>query len=107
MEYVRDKRLFASVYYGKPTRQPGGITRPGYSISEQLIIEGLAQTVKHRPEEPRAESYDTMLVDEAEAQRKKKGIHSNPGAPAIESTTRGVNDLTSDGLLPIFVPLTF
>jgi endonuclease YncB( thermonuclease family) len=99
VEYARDKRLYASVYYGKPARQAGGITRPSFLISEQLIVEGLAQTVKHRAEEPRAESYDTMLVDEAEAQRKKKGVHSNPGAPAIESTTRGINDLTSDSLL--------
>jgi staphylococcal nuclease domain-containing protein 1 len=97
VEYTRDKRLYASVYYGKATRQPGGVTRPGYLISEQLVVEGLAQTVKHRPEEPRAEAYDTMLVDEAEAQRKKKGLHANPGAPAVESTARGINDLTSDG----------
>ena len=65
-------------------------------ISEQLIAEGLAQTVKHRADETRAEAYDTMLVDEAEAQKKKKGLHNPVVASTSENSTRPINDLATD-----------
>jgi staphylococcal nuclease domain-containing protein 1 len=99
VEYARGegggKRLFASVYYGKPTRQ-GAVNRPGQNIAEQLVVDGLATTVKHRGDEPRAEDYDMMQVDEAEATRKGRGMHGGQGK-AGAGVAPVLNDLATDG----------
>lgn len=45
-----------------------------------------------------------MLVDEAEAQKKKKGLH-NP-TTTNENTSRPINDLTTDGIhIKLFIYL--
>ena len=52
VEYVRgedsNKRLFASVLYGKLSKQRSASATTNLNIAEQLVIEGLATTVKHR-----------------------------------------------------------
>eukprot|EP00602_Paraphysomonas_sp_CaronLab_P001201 CAMPEP_0185019232 /NCGR_PEP_ID=MMETSP1103-20130426/1860_1 /TAXON_ID=36769 /ORGANISM="Paraphysomonas bandaiensis, Strain Caron Lab Isolate" /LENGTH=865 /DNA_ID=CAMNT_0027549435 /DNA_START=359 /DNA_END=2956 /DNA_ORIENTATION=- len=98
VEYVRgedsNKRLFASVLYGKLSKQRSASATTNLNIAEQLVIEGLATTVKHRGDEPRASTYDMMLVDEAIACRKKKGLHGNA---ASSDTSSRVNDVSTDG----------
>lgn len=52
------------------------------SINELLISEGLAKTLPHRNEDPRAEHYDVFVLKEKEAAEKKKGLHgAADGAP--------------------------
>ena len=92
VEYQRgegkDVRQFASVYYG----QSKGSSK-GQDIALQLVQEGLAVTVRHRGDEPRAAGYDMLMVEEVQAVQKKKGMHG-PQSKATASTS--VNDVTSD-----------
>lgn len=55
-----------------------------------LVAEGLARCVRHREGEPRSGDLDSLLIAEAEAAVKAKGVH---GATAARATARIV-DLT-------------
>lgn len=86
----RDVRQFGSVYY--VGQRQGGQRQSGrMDIAAQLVQEGLAVTVRHRGDEPRAAGYDMLLVDEVEAVLKKKGMHGPQKASAGLS-----NDITTD-----------
>lgn len=100
VEYVRKTdtgvREYGSVYFGKAIRRDG-VTIPSRNIAQLLVSQGLAFTVKHRGDEPRAEAFDMMLVDEAEAIALRKGVHSS-NAKSTDSATAGkLNDVSSDG----------
>lgn len=58
----------------------------GKSINQGLIAEGLALAMRHKVDEPRSSEYDVLLITEAEAAFKNKGVHSVKGlanAPRI------------------------
>jgi staphylococcal nuclease domain-containing protein 1 len=60
------------------------------NISEQLVLRGLANVIRHRPEEPRAIDYDLLQSAEAKATEAKKGQHG-------KTTFQRVTDLSSRG----------
>jgi staphylococcal nuclease domain-containing protein 1 len=49
------------------------------------VADGLAQVIRHRADEERAENYDDLVVAETAAKAGKKGIHSpdSPGLPRV------------------------
>jgi hypothetical protein len=100
VEYVRKTdsgvREYGSVYFGKVTRRDG-VAIPSRNIAQLLVSQGLAFTVKHRGDEPRAEAYDMMMVDEAEAIAARKGVHSSTAGSTGSATAGKVNDVSSDG----------
>ncbi|KAA0165063.1 hypothetical protein FNF31_02076 [Cafeteria roenbergensis] len=62
-----------------------------------LVTEGLAEVIKHRPDEDRADAFDAMLVAEASAAEAGRGIHK----PATksgkrDSKPRPIVDLSAD-----------
>lgn len=69
-------------------------TRKGDTLNLALgiVSEGLANVVRHRSDEERAEAYDALLVAEEAARTAKKGLHSGKEPVAAR---RGV-DLTGD-----------
>lgn len=97
VEYQRgegkDTRQFASVYYGASRQVNGKGGAKGQDIALQLVQEGLAVTVRHRGDEPRAMGYDMLMVEEVQAVQKKKGMHG-PQSKATAATSS--NDVTSD-----------
>lgn len=97
VEYQRgegkDSRQFASVYYGASRQVNGKGGAKGQDIALQLVQEGLAVTVRHRGDEPRALGYDMLMVEEVQAVQKKKGMHG-PQSKATAATS--TNDVTSD-----------
>lgn len=99
VEYVRKfdtgSKLFASVYFGKISHREDAPPRPSQNIAQLLICEGLASTVKHRGEEPRAEAYDMLMADEMEAVRRQRGMHSKK--ESATSAAGALNDVSTDG----------
>lgn len=84
-ETGKDVRQFGSVRYGGR----------GQDIATQLIQEGLAVTVRHRGDEPRAAAYDMLMVEEVQAVEKKKGMHGPQTKASLPNATPS-NDITTD-----------
>jgi len=67
-------------------------TRKGENLNlgVELVKGGFAELVKHRSDDPRASCYESLLLAEAEAIEKKRGLHSGRKPP-----TRPVYDLSA------------
>jgi staphylococcal nuclease domain-containing protein 1 len=92
-ETGKDLRLFGTVLYGG--KGSGNSRGRLHDIATQLVQEGLAVTVRHRGDEPRAAGYDMLLVEEVEAVQKKKGMHG-PQAKASATGVTQKNDISTD-----------
>jgi staphylococcal nuclease domain-containing protein 1 len=77
-------RVYASVFL---------TTRKGdeFNAAVPLLQEGLAEVMRHRNDEPRAEQYDELLAAEEQAKLAKKNIFGSKPAPVHR-----VNDLSLD-----------
>ncbi|TDH69496.1 hypothetical protein CCR75_002259 [Bremia lactucae] len=65
----------------------------GVNLAMDIVAAGLAEVVRHRPEEEKSEYYDDLVTAETKAQTQKKHLHSNKEPPATE---RRVTDLCFD-----------
>ncbi|KAK1933976.1 Ribonuclease TUDOR 1 [Phytophthora citrophthora] len=65
----------------------------GANLAVDVVAAGLAEVVRHRPDEEKSEHYDDLVTAETKAQTQKKNLHSNKEAP---STERRVTDLCFD-----------
>lgn len=65
----------------------------GANVAVDIVAAGLAEVVRHRPDEPKSEYYDDLVTAETKAQTQKKGLHSTKAAPPTE---RRVTDLCFD-----------
>jgi staphylococcal nuclease domain-containing protein 1 len=77
--------MFATVYVGNNKT-------PSKNVALMMISEGLATCVKHRQEEQRSVKYDSLLLAEAEAIAKGKGMHGSVSPPAMKK----LNDVSND-----------
>lgn len=59
----------------------------GVNLAAELVAAGLAEVVRHRPDEAKSEYYDDLLTAETKAQTQKKGLHSGKEAPPEQRFT--------------------
>lgn len=79
------KRMFATVYVGNNKTS-------SKNVALMMISEGLATCIKHRPDEQRSVKYDSLLLAEADAIAKGKGMHGTVNPPPIKN----LNDVSND-----------
>ncbi|CAI5721420.1 unnamed protein product [Hyaloperonospora brassicae] len=65
----------------------------GANLAVDVVAAGLAEVVRHRPEEEKSEYYDDLVTAETKAQTQKKNLHSSKEPPAA---VRRVTDLCFD-----------
>ncbi|KAI9911856.1 hypothetical protein PsorP6_009679 [Peronosclerospora sorghi] len=65
----------------------------GANLALDVVAAGLAEVVRHRPDEAKSEYYDDLVTAETKAQSLKKQLHSSKEAPPTE---RRVTDLCFD-----------
>ncbi|GMF26517.1 unnamed protein product [Phytophthora lilii] len=65
----------------------------GANLAVDIVAAGLAEVVRHRPDEEKSEYYDDLVTAETKAQTQKKNLHSTKEPPATE---RRVTDLCFD-----------
>lgn len=63
----------------------------GANLAVDIVAAGLAEVVRHRPDEEKSEYYDDLVTAETKAQTQKKGLHSGK-----ESVERRFTDLCFD-----------
>uniref|UniRef100_M4C3N0 Uncharacterized protein n=1 Tax=Hyaloperonospora arabidopsidis (strain Emoy2) TaxID=559515 RepID=M4C3N0_HYAAE len=89
-----DVMLFASVFLEPSAnalkKDPQA---KGANLAVDVVAAGLAEVVRHRPEEEKSEYYDDLVTAETKAQTQKKNLHSLREPPAA---TRRVTDLCFD-----------
>lgn len=51
------------------------------NLAVDVVAAGLAEVVRHRPDEEKSEYYDDLVAAETKAQSQKKGMHSGKEAP--------------------------
>lgn len=67
------------------------------NISEGLLLNGIAETMKHRAEEERSSLFARLLEAEASAAAKKVGMHSNSKGVKIIDLTERKGNSKADG----------
>ncbi|CEG35517.1 staphylococcal nuclease domain-containing protein 1-like isoform x1 [Plasmopara halstedii] len=65
----------------------------GANLALEIVAAGLAEVVRHRPDEEKSEYYDDLVTAETKAQSQKKNLHSTKEPPTTE---RRVTDLCFD-----------
>lgn len=90
---------FASIFYEsnntkKKVAEAGAeaANAKGVNLAVELVGAGLAEVVRHRPDEAKSEYYDDLLTAESKSQTQKKGLHSGKEAPPEQRFT----DLSTD-----------
>ncbi|TMW64988.1 hypothetical protein Poli38472_009155 [Pythium oligandrum] len=84
---------FASLFYEsnnakkKAAEGEAAGAAKGINLAVELVAAGLAEVVRHRPEEAKSEYYDDMLTAETKAQTQKKGLFSGKDAPPEQRYT--------------------
>ncbi|RLN73714.1 hypothetical protein BBJ28_00026222, partial [Nothophytophthora sp. Chile5] len=65
----------------------------GANLAIDVVSAGLAEVVRHRPDEEKSEYYDDLVTAETKAKGQKKNLHSGKATPPNE---RRVTDLCFD-----------
>ncbi|CAI5716919.1 unnamed protein product [Peronospora destructor] len=88
-----DAMLFASVFLEPSANaMKKNLQAKGANLAIDIVTAGLAEVVRHRPEEEKSEYYDDLVTAETKAQTQKKNLHSSKEPP----TERRVTDLCFD-----------
>ncbi|CAI5724755.1 unnamed protein product [Peronospora farinosa] len=89
-----DAMLFASVFLEPSSNaMKKNPQAKGANLAIDIVTAGLAEVVRHRPEEEKSEYYDDLVTAETKAQTQKKNLHSSKEPPTTE---RRVTDLCFD-----------
>ncbi|CAH0474879.1 unnamed protein product [Peronospora belbahrii] len=89
-----DVMLFASVFLEPSANaMKKNPQAKGANLAIDIVTAGLAEVVRHRPDEEKSEYYDDLVTAEAKAQTQKKNLYSTKEPPATE---RRVTDLCFD-----------
>ncbi|KAL4085983.1 hypothetical protein PRIC1_014607 [Phytophthora ramorum] len=89
-----DVMMFASVFLDPSANAlKKNPSAKGANLAIDIVAAGLAEVVRHRPDEEKSEYYDDLVTAETKAQTQKKNLHSTKEAPATE---RRVTDLCFD-----------
>ncbi|KDO20457.1 hypothetical protein SPRG_14329 [Saprolegnia parasitica CBS 223.65] len=78
---------FASVFLeATPAKKKGAEPKPRINLGESLILDGLAEVVRHRQGEEKSAHYDLLVAAEATAKAAKRGLHSGKPSPEARIT---------------------
>ncbi|KAJ0393787.1 hypothetical protein P43SY_008224 [Pythium insidiosum] len=84
---------FASVFYESPNAKKKAAESgdasavKGINLAVELVAAGLAEVVRHKPDEAKSEYYDDLITAETKAQTQKKGLFSGKDAPPEQRYT--------------------